>query len=81
MLYDLFKYLREAFGLSGAGVFQFITFRVGAAIILSLIITMVYGKRLINFLRKKQIGETVRELGLEGQTSKKVRLLWEVSSS
>ncbi|OJV55934.1 MAG: phospho-N-acetylmuramoyl-pentapeptide-transferase [Bacteroidetes bacterium 43-16] len=71
MLYDLFKYLREAFGLSGAGVFQFITFRVGAAIILSLIITMVYGKRLINYLRKKQIGETVRELGLEGQTSKK----------
>lgn len=71
MLYDLFKYLREAFGLSGAGVFQFITFRVGAAIILSLIITMVFGKRLINYLRKKQIGETIRELGLEGQTSKK----------
>lgn len=71
MLYDLFKYLREVFGLSGAGVFQFITFRVAAAIILSLVITMVYGKRLINYLRKKQIGETIRELGLEGQTSKK----------
>lgn len=71
MLYDLFKYLREVFGMSGAGVFQFITFRVGAAIILSLIITMVYGKRLIKYLTKKQIGETIRELGLEGQTSKK----------
>lgn len=71
MLYDLFKYLREVFGMSGAGVFQFITFRVAAAIILSLVITMVYGKRLINYLRKKQIGETIRELGLEGQTSKK----------
>ena len=71
MLYYLFTYLRSAFGLSGAGVFQFITFRVAMAIILSLVITMVFGKRLINYLRKKQIGETIRELGLEGQTSKK----------
>lgn len=71
MLYDLFKYLREAFGLAGAGVFQFITFRVAAAIILSLVLSLVVGKRVINYLRKKQIGESIRELGLEGQTSKK----------
>lgn len=71
MLYYLFTYLREAFGMSGAGVFQYITFRVAMAIILSLIITLYFGKGLINYLRKKQIGETIRELGLEGQTSKK----------
>jgi phospho-N-acetylmuramoyl-pentapeptide-transferase len=57
--------------MSGAGVFQFITFRAAMAILLSLVITMVYGKRVILYLQKKQIGETIRELGLEGQTSKK----------
>lgn len=71
MLYNLFTYLREVFGLSGAGVFQFITFRTSMAILLSLVITMIYGKKVIKFLQKKQIGETIRELGLEGQTSKK----------
>ena len=71
MLYNLFTYLREVFGLSGAGVFQFITFRASMAILLSLVITMIYGKKVIKFLQKKQIGETIRELGLEGQTSKK----------
>jgi phospho-N-acetylmuramoyl-pentapeptide-transferase len=55
----------------GAGVFNYITFRVAMAIILSLVISMIFGKRLINFLKKKQIGETVRDLGLEGEKQKK----------
>ncbi len=71
MLYHLFTYLREQYELFGAGIFYYITFRAAMAIILSLIITTVFGKRLIGFLRKKQIGETVRELGLEGQSQKK----------
>jgi phospho-N-acetylmuramoyl-pentapeptide-transferase len=71
MLYHLFHYLRETFSLSGAGLFQFITFRAAMAIILSLLITLVYGKKLIKFLQKKQIGETIRDLGLEGEKAKK----------
>jgi phospho-N-acetylmuramoyl-pentapeptide-transferase len=71
MLYYLFNYLKAHFNLAGAGVFQFITFRVTMAIILSLIISMIFGKRLVSFLRKKQIGETIRELGLQGEESKK----------
>lgn len=71
MLYHLFTYLREQYELFGAGIFYYITFRAAMAIILSLIITTVFGKRLIGYLRKKQIGETVRELGLEGQSQKK----------
>lgn len=71
MLYYLFTYLRENFGLFGAGVFYYITFRAAMAIILSLVITTVLGKGLINYLQKKQIGETVRDLGLEGETQKK----------
>lgn len=71
MLYYLFTYLREHFGLFGAGIFYYITFRASMAIILSLVITTVMGKSLIRFLQKKQIGETVRELGLQGENSKK----------
>jgi phospho-N-acetylmuramoyl-pentapeptide-transferase len=71
MLYYLFTYLRENFGMFGAGVFYYITFRAAMAIILSLVITTVLGKRLINYLQKKQIGETVRDLGLAGETAKK----------
>ena len=71
MLYHLFTYLREQYELFGAGIFYYITFRSAMAIILSLIITTVFGKRLIGYLRKKQIGETVRELGLDGQSQKK----------
>lgn len=71
MLYYLFKYLREEFGLSGAGLFQYITFRAGMAVVLSLIITLVFGKRMIKYLQKKQIGETIRELGLQGEESKR----------
>lgn len=71
MLYHLFIFLREQFNMSGAGVFQFLTFRAAMAIILSLIITLVFGKRLIRYLQKKQIGETVRDLGLKGEESKR----------
>jgi phospho-N-acetylmuramoyl-pentapeptide-transferase len=71
MLYYLFKYLRDQFGMSGAGLFQYITFRAGMAVVLSLIITLVFGKRLIRYLQHKQIGETIRDLGLQGEESKR----------
>lgn len=70
MLYYLFDYLDRHWDIPGTGVFQYITFRSGLAIILSLLISTVFGKKIINFLRKQQIGETVRELGLEGQAQK-----------
>lgn len=71
MLYYLFTYLREHFGLSGAGIFYYITFRAAMAIILSLVITTVLGKGLIRYLQVKQIGEIVRDLGLQGENQKK----------
>ena len=71
MLYNLFEYLDTAFNFPGAGVFQYISFRAGAALITSLFITMIIGKRLIGYLRKKQVGEEIRDLGLEGQKNKK----------
>jgi phospho-N-acetylmuramoyl-pentapeptide-transferase len=70
MLYYLFTWLHSAFNFPGAGVFQYISFRAALALITSLFISMIIGKRLINFLRKKQVGETVRDLGLEGQSAK-----------
>ena len=70
MLYYFFQYLDKTLDVPGTGVFQYITFRSGLAIILSLMISTIYGKRIINYLRRQQIGETVRELGLEGQTQK-----------
>jgi phospho-N-acetylmuramoyl-pentapeptide-transferase len=70
MLYYLFQYLEQHFDFPGAGLFQYISFRAACSIILSLIISMVFGKRLINMLRKKQVGETVRDLGLQGQMEK-----------
>lgn len=70
MLYYIFQYLDKAFDIPGAGLFQYITFRSALAFILSLLIATIYGKKIINFLRKQQVGETVRELGLEGQTQK-----------
>ncbi|MGD2034730.1 MAG: phospho-N-acetylmuramoyl-pentapeptide-transferase [Bacteroidales bacterium] len=70
MLYYLFRYL-ENFDVPGAGMFQYISFRTGMTIISSLIISMLFGKSIINFLQKKQIGESVRNLGLEGQIQKK----------
>lgn len=71
MLYYIFHYLREQFGLTGAGLFQYITFRAAMAIVLSLVITLIFGKYLINILKKKQIGETIRDLGLQGENKKK----------
>src|SRR4051812_2454825 len=71
MLYYLFTYLRDTFHLMGAGVFNYITFRVAMAIILSLVITTVFGKWVINYLQRKQIGENVRDLGLQGETQKR----------
>lgn len=70
MLYYLFEYLDKNFDLPGTGVFQYITFRSAAAVLLSLLLSMVFGKRIINFIKRKQIGETIRELGLEGQNQK-----------
>src|ERR1700761_5436852 len=70
MLYYLFSYLEKNYSIPGAGVFQYITFRMAMAVITSLIITTVYGRRLIDYLRFKQVGETVRNLGLEGQMQK-----------
>jgi phospho-N-acetylmuramoyl-pentapeptide-transferase len=70
MLYYLFTYLDKAFDLPGAGLFQFITFRAAAAILVSLLISLVFGGRLVNYLRRRQVGETVRDLGLEGQLQK-----------
>jgi len=70
MLYYLFDFLEKTYQLPGAGLFNFITFRAALAILLSLIIATVYGKKIIAFLRNKQIGETVRDLGLEGQNQK-----------
>jgi len=71
MLYYLFTWLREHYGFFGAGVWYYITFRTAMAIILSLVISMVFGKRLIAYLHRKQIGETIRDLGLEGEKQKK----------
>jgi phospho-N-acetylmuramoyl-pentapeptide-transferase len=70
MLYYLFEYLYKTLNVPGTGVFQYITFRSALAVILSLMISTIYGKKIINFLRRQQVGETVRELGLEGQTQK-----------
>lgn len=70
MLYYLFEYLEKQFQFPGASLFGFLTFRAAVAIILSLLISTIYGKRIIDFLRKKQVGETIRDLGLEGQVEK-----------
>ncbi len=71
MLYYIFEYLNKTFDIPGTGVFQFISFRTGIAIILSLVISMVFGRRIIDYLRKKQVGEDIRDLGLDGQIQKK----------
>lgn len=70
MLYYLFTYLQEAFNFPGAGVFQYISFRAAMAVIVSLLISLIFGKRIISFLAKKQVGESIRDLGLEGQFEK-----------
>jgi phospho-N-acetylmuramoyl-pentapeptide-transferase len=70
MLYYLFEYLDKTLNIPGSGVFQYITFRSALALMLSLLISTVYGKKIITILKNKQVGETVRELGLTGQNQK-----------
>jgi phospho-N-acetylmuramoyl-pentapeptide-transferase len=71
MLYYLFDYLDREYDLIGAGVFQYISFRAGMTAFVSLLITIFFGKDLIRFLRRKQVGEEIRDLGLQGQMEKK----------
>jgi len=71
MLYYLFDYLDRVYDFPGAGVFRYISFRSAIALITSLLITLAFGKRIINMLLKLQVGETIRDLGLEGQSEKK----------
>lgn len=71
MLYHIFQYLEEAYDFPGAGVFQYISFRSVAAIILALLIVIFFGKSVIHYLQRKQIGEEIRDLGLEGQLAKR----------
>jgi len=71
MIYYLFEYLESSYQFPGAGVFQYISFRAALAVITSLLVSMVFGSKIIDFIRKKQIGEEVRELGLEGELQKK----------
>ncbi|GGW37377.1 phospho-N-acetylmuramoyl-pentapeptide-transferase [Arenibacter certesii] len=70
MLYYLFEYLDKEHDLIGAGLFQYLSFRASLAVLLSLLIATVYGKKIIVFLQRQQIGETIRDLGLEGQKQK-----------
>jgi len=71
MLYYLFEYLQNAYDLPGAGLFQYISFRAAMAVITSLLVSLVFGGKIISFIQRKQIGEEVRALGLEGEESKK----------
>ena len=71
MFYFLFEYLENQFQLTGASLFQYISFRSSLAFIFSLFISIIFGKKIIIFLKKKQIGETIRDLGLIGQNEKK----------
>ena len=70
MLYYLFEYLENEYQMPGASLFGFLTFRAALAIILSLLFSTIFGKRIIKFLQKKQVGETIRDLGLTGQKEK-----------
>ena len=71
MLYHLFKYLNETYSLPGSGMFQYISFRSSGAVIAALLIAIIFGRSIIDFLRRKQIGEEIRDLGLEGQLQKR----------
>ena len=70
MLYHFFNYINQNFDFPGSGLFEFISFRAGMAVITSVVITLVFGGRLIKFLQRKQVGESIRDLGLEGQMVK-----------
>jgi phospho-N-acetylmuramoyl-pentapeptide-transferase len=76
MLYYLFEYLDKDFDFPGAGLFQYISFRAACSIILSLTISLVFGKRLINILKRRQVGETVRDLGLQDKLKKLEHQRW-----
>jgi phospho-N-acetylmuramoyl-pentapeptide-transferase len=71
MFYHLFRYLDRFYDIPGAGMFNYISFKTGLSFIFALLLSTLFGRRIINFLQKKQIGETIRDLGLEGQLSKK----------
>ncbi|MCB0704484.1 MAG: phospho-N-acetylmuramoyl-pentapeptide-transferase [Saprospiraceae bacterium] len=70
MLYHLFQWLEASYDLKGAGLFRYITFRAGGAVVISLLISMVFGGQIVQFLKRLQVGETIRDLGLEGQKEK-----------
>ncbi|MFZ3272707.1 MAG: phospho-N-acetylmuramoyl-pentapeptide-transferase, partial [Lutibacter sp.] len=70
MLYYLFEYLDKHYDLVGAGLFRYISFRSAMAFSISLLFSTIYGKKIINYLQLKQVGESVRDLGLEGQVEK-----------
>ena len=70
MLYHFFDYIDQEFDLFGVGVFQYISFRAGLAVLISLLITITFGQRLINLLKAFQLGESIRDLGLSGQMEK-----------
>lgn len=70
MLYHLFEWLNQYYDIPGAGLMKYVSFRAGMAIVLSLIIALIFGRKIVEFLRNLQIGETVRDLGLEGQKQK-----------
>ena len=70
MLYYLFEYLESQFQFPGASLFNYISFRSAAAVITSLVISMLFGKKIIEFLKDKQIGESIRDLGLKDQDQK-----------
>ena len=70
MLYYLFEYLENQYQIPGASLFNYISFRTAAAVITSLLISTIFGSKIIDFLRRKQIGESIRDLGLDGQNEK-----------
>ena len=70
MLYYLFEFLEKQYELAGAGLFQYISFRSALAFVFSLLISTIFGRRIIDKLRRLQIGESVRDLGLDGQKEK-----------
>jgi phospho-N-acetylmuramoyl-pentapeptide-transferase len=70
MLYHLFDYLEQHYNIPGAQLFGFLSFRAAAAVITSLVVSLIFGRRIIEFLRRKQVGETIRDLGLEGEKQK-----------
>jgi phospho-N-acetylmuramoyl-pentapeptide-transferase len=76
MIYHLFDFLQEKYNTPGAELFQYISFRSAAAIIVSLIISVLFGGRIIRSLKRLQVGESVRDLGLEGQRKRKVHRQW-----